>query len=371
MAVTSGLQILLSLNFVNVSVKWLLDITGKPGDFIFQYLPTFLIFIISTIVPNIVYYSALWSKHTNHSYVQRSTTSRSYIYLVLSTLIFPSLLLGSLDGIANYFTGQHYIRKVFGLLFLPASGSFFIEILLQKALLKNSFDLSRVWTLFPYYVINTRFAQRFWKKLGLARYLAPSQKFKIAEQGTLCIEYEYAFMAFVTGIALTYSIFSPIVLPCALLYFLYKYFTDRTLLIDTYGHRKNYSVYGSALGFKSDYLTIQKMATLNAKLMLGNILIFCLFQAMFYGSKIAEDKRFIPHTCIISVVGLISLICIFLLPLILWKFRSYTIEKYNYKTGDAENYELTLDIAKWWYEPGLVYDYIPLMQQDKRTPEQV
>jgi hypothetical protein len=180
-AITSGIQSVITLDAISVSLKWVERLTGWLGTFLLYYIPSFIVFLVTVILPNILYYIAMWQKHRNHSTVQRSVFLIMFIYLVLGTLILPTLLLSTIDGFINYFNGKHSIEKAFAQIFLPASGSFFINFLIQKALLKNSLDILRPQNMFNYGV--RRIKQ--W-----IRYRTPTQRLWLAEQTTLYIEWE-------------------------------------------------------------------------------------------------------------------------------------------------------------------------------------
>jgi hypothetical protein len=220
--------------------------------------------------------------------------------------------------------------------------------------LKNSLDLLRIPNLLSYGIGKIK---------QWIRYKTPIQRLWLAEQTTLYIEWEYAYMHFVVSIVLTFSYFSPVVLPIGLLYFLYKYFVDRTIILDAYSHRKNNSVLGAALGLKSDYLAHQRMVILNVQVMLGNMLVFCAFQAMFYGAKIVGDARFIPHTCITAVCGFICLVAIPLSSNIIWLLRKRHIKKVNYKGKKESEVIISSKVAQNWYEPSTSFHYIPPIPQ--------
>jgi len=364
LSIASGVQSFLNLKFITISTAWLLRLTGTVGNLIFQYIPSLVVLIASSIMPSIIYFTAINSKNNTHGFVQRKIVERSYIYLVLSTLIIPSILLTSFDGIVKYFTGNEIWEKAFQNLFLPASGSFFINILLQKGLLKNSLDLYRIPNLI-FYVIDIRFAQKIWRRIfpKIARYMTAVEKLKAAEQTALYLEYEYAYMHWVLSITLAYSLFSPAVLPCGLLYFVYKYFIDRAIINDTYGHRRHISFNGATLGFKSDFLNHQRMAIMNVRILLGNCFIFVAFQCFFYGSKIVADKRFIPHTVIMASLALLLLVCIPLVSLLHWLIRKRNVWRNNYKNKDENHKTISVDTVTKWYEPATPYKYIPLMTQ--------
>jgi hypothetical protein len=101
--------------------------------------------------------------------------------------------LTSIHGVLAYIQGTGHIAEVFEHLFVPASGSFFVNLLLQKALLKNSLDLYRFGDLIIY-LWNTRFTSPLWKYLGIRRYMTPIQQLKAAETTSLYIEVSFIIL---------------------------------------------------------------------------------------------------------------------------------------------------------------------------------
>jgi hypothetical protein len=242
-----------------------------------------------------------------------------------------------------------------------------VNMLLQKGLLSNSVEFCRIPNIIIY-SFTVAFSQKFWRMYfpRFARYLTPIQKLKAAEQTSLYVEYEYAYMHWIASITLAYSVFSPIILPCGLLYFIYKYYLDRALIIDTYGHRKDMSVFGAALGLKSDFISQYKMATLNCQLVMANCFIFAAFQCFFYASKLVSNKAFIPHTCIMAVLSFLLLLGIFKIGIISWILRRWNIRKNNYNSGNGEPEPLTPSTVSKWYEPSTTFKYIsPTSQKNQ------
>jgi hypothetical protein len=165
-------------------------------------------------------------------------------------------------------------------------------------------------------------------------------------------------MHWASSIFLAYSLFSPIVLLCGLLYFSYKYYIDRYIILDIYAHRRYTSLFGAAFGFKSDYISHYKMAVTNSLLVIGNLFVFAFFQAAFYGSKIPSDRRFAIHTIISALVCFILFVFIPILKFFMSRRKEHQIEAYTYKQG-YYNTPLSSMNTKKWYEPSTTYEFIP------------
>jgi hypothetical protein len=356
-AVASGVQSILKLNGINVPVYWLVKITGKLGDFIFQYIPTLIVLITSTLIPIVIVKLTLAAQNLTYSIVQRRILWRSFLYLVLSTLIIPSLLLTTIDALKIYFNGKRSILELFTQLFLPGSGAFFINIIIQKALLSNSLALFRIGSL-VFYLIGTRFTGRIWELFRMRRFITPLEELKAAELHCFILEQEYAYMHWILSITLAFSVFSPIVLPCGLLYFAYKYFIDRSIILDVYAHRRKHSMFGAAFGTNSDFISQHKMAVLQCILMLSNMFIFAIYQCLFYASKITGDRAFVVHTGISAAVCFVVLVSAILLYCFAWILRNRHVLKY-YRNLKEDKVQITSEMAKNYFEVANTFNYLP------------
>jgi hypothetical protein len=372
--IVSGLQSIIQLQVIDISEKWFLRTTGNFGSFVFNYAPTLLLMIITEILPLFVIMLGLYSKRTTFSSMQRRVILRNYVFLVGSTVFLPSILMVSADGVIQYFSGTNDLRNGFQKLFIVSSGTFFITLLLQKALLKNSLHLFRLGSLFSY-MYKIRFSQNFWLKVPILnkyyRYLTPKAKLKIVENDSVRVEKEYSFMNWILVVTFIYGLYSPYVWLCSLGFFLYKYYADRYIATFIYGHRKEYSLHGATIGMKSDYISHHEHCESQCALMIGNMFLLALFYTVFFAIKIPYDKLFIAHTVICSVLTVICFLGIFLLKSIAWKIRRVNIKRHNSQQQEQKEQqpiELSREYFSRAYEPSSCYHFPCFLSGKDQAP---
>ncbi|KAG2374130.1 hypothetical protein C9374_004407 [Naegleria lovaniensis] len=191
--------------------------SGYTGDLLFHYLPTLLLFLVTQLLPMTIPILTSLEKYKAYSQESRVYLLRLFIYLILSTLVLPVCLLTSLDGILRYFqtegSGEDW-RTLFDRLFLPQSGAFFLNYVIQYALLGCFVDIIRMKDLIKYFYL---------------RFKSVTEEEK--EQATTIAEFdlplEYGYLTSYFGILLTFSVFVPLVLPVGFFYFLVKHIVDR------------------------------------------------------------------------------------------------------------------------------------------------
>jgi signal transduction histidine kinase len=157
--------------------------TGTWGTMIFQYTPTLFLHLLSISLPYVVWIISDLAKYRSKSRYRRKLISRMYIYLTLSTLLMPAALLTSFDAVINYFVNTDDVQNLFMKMFLPASGAFFINYVVQTALLKNFEDIIRVFNICLYF-----WGIRSWPQIS------PREKLQACELSQFYFEYEYPFM---------------------------------------------------------------------------------------------------------------------------------------------------------------------------------
>lgn len=165
------------------------------------------------------------------------------------------------------------------------------------------------------YLIKAAFTSKWWKKLHMYRHITPVEHLDAAEPPDPNLEMNYANIISLMGIGLVLGVFTPVVLPCCLLFFLGNYYVDRFTISMVYGQRRQvYAVNGkpligaAAYGIRSDYVTHRKNVQTVVKLVLANMIIFTVFLALFFGSKISVNLRFIAHTIIAAAF---AAVCVF------------------------------------------------------------
>jgi type III secretory pathway component EscS len=225
----------------------------------------------------------------------------------MATLILPSLLLMTLDGIIIYLKDSYSINRALRKMFLPASGAFFINYILQNAILANTENLIRLEDIVIY----------IWKtRINLYRKpLTPAEKLKAASLIEFKFESEYARILSVFTIGLSFSLFSPIISICTILYLFIKYYVDRYQVEYLYSHQiemKNF--YKENEGeevksvFDSDFLSHLRLIELLIKLVTVVICIFLFVVFIFYATKV-NNISYLPHVIFSLLLLIMSVSC--------------------------------------------------------------
>lgn len=261
------------------------DLGSYLGSLIYQFIPTFLLFFISFFVTGVlIQYLTQWEGYETITETQRVSSLRIYIYLLFSTLILPSLLLTSLDGIIKYFQHQN-LQSALIHMFSIASGAFFISYILQYALLGNTFDLIRIGdSLFHLY-----------KKWVAITPRDHKESYQLPEIDTYT---EYAYLISVLSIIMCYSVLSPLILPCGLFLFMYKYVVDRYNAIPT-SKSRDYKQIRMVILFTLTNLLLFQVFTLlfmiktvgftsNQSILMIVLIMITLY---FYGSNYFEKRK--------------------------------------------------------------------------------
>jgi hypothetical protein len=290
---TSPLSILSAITAWINKVDWLNKIftqlkgfNGTGVDLLLQYLPTLLLFIISNTLPYALYYLSSIEKYKSHSKINRVNLLRLYIYLLLTTLILPSLLQVSIDSIIQY-SADNDVTDIFNNVFLPASGVFFVSYCIQYMLLGNSIDILRI----------TSFIKYLWRRSHAITEEEKEESLQVAEFDS---GFEYSFLISFFGIIVTYSVFSPLMLAIGILYSISKYIIDRhniTILVNK-NTRASHKVVKDLFAYREK----TKLVTI---LTLTNIIIFQSFMLIFFAKNGSPTYL---HTLVLFVILLVTFI---------------------------------------------------------------
>ncbi|XP_062393469.1 CSC1-like protein 2 [Sardina pilchardus] len=120
---------------VTIPFSYLISPTVK------QFFPTLLLWMFSTLLPLIVYYSTIKEAHYTRSDENKSMIYKLYIFLLLMVLILPSLGITSLDVVHLLFDGSFKGRIKLECVFLPDQGAFFVNYVITSALSGAAMEL--------------------------------------------------------------------------------------------------------------------------------------------------------------------------------------------------------------------------------------
>jgi hypothetical protein len=398
LAIVSSIQQFLALSWVQNTVGAIVTLTGALGNLFFQYLPTLLLLIVTSIMPTII--SVITSAQGQKTATQnwRTMLKRFYTYLVISTLILPTMLLSSISGLVNYFLAFSNFWQAISLLFVPSSGTFFINFLIQQAMLKNTLALIRV-DMLVYYPIKTRFSQytKWYIYYGLCcfmpwcyhrhdknignRFLSPQQRLYAAEFWwiPLFTEWELPYILGASSMALVYSVFSPIILLAALLYFLFKFYLDRYVICYQHGHRIKQPYQKSA-----DFIALRKNVFVIVRIVLGIALMFSVYLSFFFGTKIAGNAQFIIHVVFSAIFAVLCIIALIVFDIMarrwlnsskhLVKREALKSDKVEEVATEMQEVPISLDAVRTnkcrYYDPPVLFEILSSTIMDKAQQQQ-
>lgn len=143
LSVWSAIQSMFNRGVIQITTSSVKNLTGPFGNLLFQFLPSFCLYLCSYFYSSIISVVISWQHYSSKSKYKRTGLVWKFAYLIMATLILPSLLLMTLDGIIIYVKDRYSIKNALTKMFLPASGAFFINYILQVCyyLYINSFSI--------------------------------------------------------------------------------------------------------------------------------------------------------------------------------------------------------------------------------------
>jgi hypothetical protein len=183
------------------------------ASFLFAFAPSLLLYLITLLLPSLIRMLTEFEGHRLKSTVTHRCLVRNFVYLLLSSLVLPTISLTLIDAIHEY-EQTHDMGKTLSAAFLPESGLFFLAYVIQAAFLGNALDLLRV-------------GESFWKLITTKR---PTNDEEAAIMNRMA-PFEYAVHIPVVlttlAVALTYSLFTPLIVPIGLFFIVAKHLTDQ------------------------------------------------------------------------------------------------------------------------------------------------
>jgi hypothetical protein len=251
-------------------------LTGYLGDLVFQYLPTFLLFILTLLIPTFIPILTEMEGYRTYSRELLVKLFRLFIYLLLSTFILPSLLLTSLDGIIKYLQKDNVYAALQNI-FLPSSGAFFLNYAIQYFLLGDFIDLLRLRDFFTY-------LYRKWTAV------TPKERLNALKVGDFDLAMEYAYLISFFAIIVGYSVFSPFMLLVGFLYFLSKYLIDRHNITRLCNKNDR-----AQFKLTRDTYSYRQKTRLITHLVMLNVLVFECMMLLFFAKG---GRQLYPHLII-------------------------------------------------------------------------
>lgn len=211
-------------------VNWFNTMVAKPetlnrfASIIFEFLPTLLLWTMAAVMPAIVGFSDKFLSHWTKSQQNYSIMTKTVIFLLLMTLILPSLGLASAEAFVAWTLHHENDTMRWDCVFLPDKGALFVNYVITSGFIGTSLELIRFPELFLY----------VW-------YLLQSKSKAEKSYVKKAILYEfpfgvhYAWSLAIFSITMVYSLACPLIAPFGLVYFLFKHIGDKHNLYFAYG----------------------------------------------------------------------------------------------------------------------------------------
>lgn len=198
-------------------------ITDK-SSIIFEFLPTLLLWTMAAVMPAIVAFSDKFLSHWTKSQQNYSIMTKTVSFLLLMTLILPSLGLASAEAFVMWTLNHQNDTMRWDCVFLSDKGAFFVNYVITSGFIGTALELIRFPELFLY----------VW-------YLLQSKSKAEKSYVKKAILYEfpfgvhYAWSIAIISITIVYSLACPLVAPFGLIYLMFKHVGDKHNLYFAYG----------------------------------------------------------------------------------------------------------------------------------------
>ena len=203
-----------------------------------EYFSPLLLVLAALILPVLITFASTFLPYKTMSEKNHSTMWKVYLFLLLMVLILPSLGLTSAKAMIETFASEQKFR--WKCLFPVDNGAFFINYVLQSALLGNAFELLR----FPELIIYFYYTLVFTK--SAAEYENARQQ--ILFDFSFGVRYPRFLLIF--AMVVSYSLSCPLIAPCGLLYMGLKHLVDKYNIYYVYTPSKiNDQIHSTAIMF--------------------------------------------------------------------------------------------------------------------------
>lgn len=199
------------------------DSLGKINSVIFEFLPTLLLWTMAAVMPAIVAFSDKFLSHWTKSQQNYSIMTKTVSFLLLMTLILPSLGLASAEAFLRW-TLDHNNSMRWDCVFLPDKGAFFVNYVITSGLIGTALELIRFPELFLYvwYLLQSKSKA---EKSYVKRAILYEFPFGV----------HYAWSIAIFSITMVYSLACPLISPFGLMYMMLKHVGDKHNLFFAYG----------------------------------------------------------------------------------------------------------------------------------------
>ena len=237
---SSPAAILASLTQISASLRLSPPALLAAHPFLAQYLSALLLTVLGLVLPVCLRASASLEGYATHSALEESGMKKVFLFLLLSTLLLPTLLSSSATALSlslyhalhpsnstssSFASSSSSSPSVWQLLaadldqMVPAS-SMYVSFMLQAALLATPFKLLQLdyWILYLFHARGARTPQQL-------------RNVKAELRGRPMLGYNYATFLATLAIVLFYAHSAPLVLPAGALWALLRHLADKHELL--------------------------------------------------------------------------------------------------------------------------------------------
>jgi hypothetical protein len=203
-----------------------------------EYFSPLLLVLAALILPVLITFASTFLPYKTISEQNHSTMWKVYLFLLLMVLVLPSLGLTSAKALVESFaSGKKFRWKC---LFPVDNGAFFINYVLQSALLGNAFELLRLSELIIY----------FYYTLVMTKSAAEYENARQQILFDFSFGVRYPRFLLIFAMVVSYSISCPLIAPCGLLYMGLKHLVDKYNIYYVYTPSKiNDQIHSTAIMF--------------------------------------------------------------------------------------------------------------------------
>lgn len=200
------------------------DSLSKITTVIFEFLPTLLLWTMAAVMPAIVSFSDKFLSHWTKSQQNYSIMTKTVSFLLLMTLILPSLGLASAEAFLRWTIHHENDTMRWDCVFLPDKGAFFVNYVITSGFIGTSLELIRFPELFLYvwYLLQSKSKA---EKSYVKRAILYEFPFGV----------HYAWSIAIFSITIVYSLACPLIAPFGLIYMMLKHIGDKHNLYFAYG----------------------------------------------------------------------------------------------------------------------------------------
>eukprot|EP00762_Andalucia_godoyi_P001409 ANDGO_04927.mRNA.1 CSC1-like protein ERD4 len=259
-------------------------------SFLFAYLPTILLLVAAMLLPMIIIRLTKMEGHFLKSEQNQKIMVRIFVYLILSTLVIPTMSLAIVDLVTDAISnGSVDVSKAVQQAFIPSMQVFFFTYVLQQATIGIVLGLIRP-------------VPRILKMLSKAKTPFSAEEAMLLNRGAaFFIEGEAPEYFSVLAVAVVYSVACPLITILGTIYAIGKHVGDLQALESAYvPPRPQELTKETRRAYLSRIRLLCRIAT-------AMILIFAIYMAAYFSTSSADGQAsFLLALLIVAILGMIT-----------------------------------------------------------------